>query len=135
MNKTLKQKWGGSFPQVGDWVTNPNYTDQRILILEGHSLATFRRGAVPIPLTREVLERIKEAGPVYIPQPSFGEESIESRFCGLDGKYLFKIRIYPNQESHLIIGDWGLENIYLHQLQQMYRLLTCGQELTYSPAE
>ena len=130
MNETLKQRWGGMLPQVGDWGQSLNHPHK---FTDHNSLPSSYGSFDPIPLTREVLERIEEAGPVYIPQPNFGEENIESRFCGLDGKYLFKIRIYPNQESHLIIGDRGLETPSLHHLQQLYRLLTGGQELTYQP--
>lgn len=120
----LKQKWGGSLPQVGDWGQSMNHPHK----FEDHnSLPSSYESFSPIPLTREVLEKIGEISFQNI----LDVEHICLQISELD---TFHLDTYSDGGV-----DMGLGTIhpivfkYLHQLQQLYRLFTSGEELTYTP--
>ena len=114
----LKRKWGGSLPQVGDWVEQNNiYFKIGALGI----LSIIPISCNPVRLTPELIETLQEQNP--------------------ETKELFCDALLSWEENYLLIEGrdfWGdyyeitrLE--YFHQVQQLYRMLTKGKELTYTP--
>lgn len=114
----LKKKWGGSLPQIGDYVFSPEKAVY--LLSKSHiDFSVVHDLCDPIPLTTEVLERIKEVSRIA-PNTAY-----------IIGCGYFRYGKGRNQIPMRL--EQFLQLQYFHQLQQLYRLLTRGKELNYKP--
>lgn len=119
MTKEQKEKWGNTLPVKGDWITSNSVRVSRkrtTSVWDDELSAHFQ----PIPLTPEVMERIREGKKVW------GRYCIDFRAKKIHYELLVDVR----EGVSIHYGSREIPGIHhLHHLQQLYRLLT-GKELT-----